>query len=346
MDPAVDELRAREQHYRALLEALPDMLFRGDRHGTYLEAWPQDRPDLIVRASDIVGRSVHDLFSPELAGKLQDLITGALATGKLGILEYDLEVRGELLTFEARVVPCGAGEILALVRNVTARKRREAEVRSLQRALQAQLVELQASRARIVEAADAERRRVERDIHDGAQQRLLAVRLSLQLAVERLRQGDAAGARSIITEADLQLEGAVDELRALAHGIYPAVLTDEGIGAALQMLARRSPVPVRLVEVPGGRLPAPAESALYFIASEALCNVVKHAKATCATVTMRQDGARLSITVDDDGVGGAHESGGSGLRGLRDRVEAFGGDLEIRSAPGGGTRLRAASPCG
>jgi len=218
-------------------------------------------------------------------------------------------------------------------------------VRDLQVALQARLVELQASRARIVEAADTERRRVERDIHDGAQQHLLATRLSLTLAAERLRRGDVEGAREVVAEADGQLEAAVDELRALAHGIYPAVLTDEGIGAALEVLARRLPVPVRLIEVPIGRLSAAVETAVYFMASEALTNVVKHANATDVAVSVQRRGARLVVAIDDDGVGGAREGQGSGLRGLRDRVEALGGELEIASAPGCGTRLRAEFTC-
>ncbi len=244
------------------------------------------------------------------------------------------------------MVPCGEDEVLAIVRNVTDRKRSEAEVRELQVALQARLVELQASRARIVEAADAERRRVERDIHDGAQQHLLATRLSLTLAAERLRRGDVEGAREVVAEADGQLEAAVDELRALAHGIYPAVLTDEGIGAALEVLARRLPVPVRLLEVPIGRLSAAVEAAVYFMASEALTNVVKHANATDVAVSVQRRGARLVVAVDDDGIGGALEGQGSGLRGLRDRVEALGGGLEIASPPGCGTRLRAEFACG
>jgi signal transduction histidine kinase len=219
-------------------------------------------------------------------------------------------------------------------------------VRDLQRALQERLVELQASRARIVEAADAERRRLERDIHDGAQQRLLATRLSLKLANERLRRGDPDGAQAVIADADRQLEAAVDELRALAHGIHPAVLTDEGIGAALDVLARRSPVPVELTATLESRLPPAVETAVYFLACEALTNVAKHADASKVVVTLRQYDDGLEVIVDDDGLGGADEGHGSGLRGLRDRVEALGGEMAVDSAAGSGTRLRARIPCG
>ncbi|MDP8900332.1 MAG: PAS domain-containing sensor histidine kinase [Actinomycetota bacterium] len=338
-DPVVVELRAREQHYRALLEALPDLMFRLDRIGTYLEVWPEDWPDL-------VGRNLRDVVPPDLAERAMGLLAEVCDGQPIGIVEYDLDIGGELQTFEARVVPCGVDEVLAIVRDVTDRKRAEAEVRGLQGALQERLVELQASRARIVEAADAERRRLERDIHDGAQQRLLATRMSLRLAAERLRRGDVAGAPEVIAEADRQLEGAVDELRSLAHGIHPAVLTEEGIGAALEMLARRSPVPVDLMGIPDRRLPAPVETALYFVVSEALSNVVKHANATTVTVTMQQPGARVLVAIDDDGVGGAQESQGSGLRGLRDRVEALSGELALESPPGAGTRVRVDIPCG
>jgi len=345
-DPVVVELRAREQHYRALLEALPDLMFRGDRTGTYLEAWPEDRPDLVVSGKALVGRNLRDVLPPDLAERLLGLVAEVCDGRPIGVVEYDLDFGGDRQTFEVRMVPCGVDEVLAIVRNVTDRERAEAEVRGLQGALQERLVELQASRARIVEAADEERRRVERNIHDGAQQRLLATRMSLKLAAERLRRGDVDGAREVVAEADGQLEGAVDELRALAHGIHPAVLTDEGIGAALEMLARRSPVPVRLVEVPDGRLPAPVETAVYFVASEALSNVIKHARAATVAVSVRRCSTRLLVAIDDDGVGGAEESAGTGLRGLRDRVEALGGELEIDSVPGRGTRLRATVPCG
>ena len=344
-DPVLAELRAREQHYRALLEALPDLMFRGDRDGTYLEAWPEDRPDLVVRGKDLLGRKLHDVLPPDLARRLLALVAEVCDSRQIGISEYDLQIAGELQTFEVRMVSYGSDEVLAIVRNVTDHKRAEAEVRGLQDALQERLVELQASRARIVEAADAERRRLERDIHDGAQQRLLATRMSLRLAAERLRRGDVAGAAEVIAEADRQLEGAVDELRALAHGIHPAVLTEEGIGAALEMLARRSPVPVDLTGVPDHRLPAPVETALYFVVSEALSNVVKHAHATTVTVTMQERGTRVLVAIDDDGVGGAQESNGSGLRGLRDRVEALGGELAMDSPPGAGTRVRVDIPC-
>lgn len=214
----------------------------------------------------------------------------------------------------------------------------------LQARLRAQLNEVRASRARIVAAGDAERRRLERDLHDGAQQRLLGVRLALKLARSRVGRDDAE-VQQLLGEADTELMTGLDELRALARGIHPAVLTDEGLPAALASLARRATIPVQIITVPNERLAAPVEAAAYFVASEALANVAKHAHASTATITMTRANGRVSLEVADDGVGGAQVSASSGLNGLRDRVEALDGQLEITSQPDAGTTLRAVFPC-
>ena len=214
----------------------------------------------------------------------------------------------------------------------------------LQAELRAQLAELRASRQRIVGAGDEERRRLERDLHDGAQQRLLSLGLALQLARSKLG-ADANGADELLTEADGELRAALDELRELARGIHPAVLTEQGLGAALRSLAERSAVPVAIVEVPELRLSQPAEAAAYFLVSEALANVVKHAGASRARVSVVHANARVVVDVEDDGVGGADPSRGSGLRGLLDRVHALDGELELESTPGSGTRVHAELPC-
>jgi signal transduction histidine kinase len=203
--------------------------------------------------------------------------------------------------------------------------------------------ELAASRARLVAAADESRRRIERDLHDGAQQRLVAAALELTVLDRRLER-DPAGARTVLARARDHLEGGLQDLRDLARGIHPAVLTDRGLGAALEALSRRAPVPVDLrVDVPA-RLDPAIEAAAYFLVSEALTNVAKYAQATTVGVDLASSGGDLMVSIVDDGAGGASPDRGSGLRGLIDRVQAIGGDLEITSPGGEGTRLRARLP--
>jgi signal transduction histidine kinase len=214
----------------------------------------------------------------------------------------------------------------------------------LQAELRVQLAELHASSRRIVAAGDEERRRLERNLHDGAQQRLLSIGLALQLVRTRLGP-DANGATELLAEADQELRAALDELRELAQGIHPAVLTERGLAAALRSLADRASVPVTIAEVPGERLPAATEAAAYFLVSEALANVAKHAHANRVRVSVAHSGGQLLVEVDDDGVGGADPSRGSGMRGLADRVHALDGHLRVDSRPGHGTRVRAAIPC-
>lgn len=211
----------------------------------------------------------------------------------------------------------------------------------LQAELSARLSEVRASRARIVEAGDAERRRLERDLHDGAQQRLLGIRLALQLARGRL--GDERAVQGLLEEADGEVASALEELRTLARGIHPPVLTDEGLGPALAALARRVPVPVELDVVPE-RLPERVEATAYFVASEALANVAKHACASRVSLGVSRSNGSVRVVVADDGIGGADAAGG-GLRGLRDRVEALDGSLSVETASGGGTRVEAVIPC-
>jgi signal transduction histidine kinase len=211
----------------------------------------------------------------------------------------------------------------------------------LQAELRAQLRELQASRARIVRTADEERRRLERDLHDGAQQRLLGLGMGLQLL------GGHIDNRGQGTLGDLQheLDHALRELRELARGIHPAVLTDQGLAAAVRTLAQRAAVPVTVTST-DERAPAHVETAAYFVVSEALANVAKYAHASRATVDLARDNGDLRVEITDDGVGGATLGAGSGLTGLADRVGALGGDLSLDSPSGAGTRLTALIPWG
>jgi signal transduction histidine kinase len=201
--------------------------------------------------------------------------------------------------------------------------------------------ELIASRARIVATADEQRRRVVRDLHDGAQQRLVHAVMTLQLA--QSESGTATELTQLVREALEHTSAAIEELRELAHGIHPALLTTRGLAAAVEALADRAPVPVR-IEIPEQRYPASVESAAYFVAAEALTNVAKYAAASAARVAVTHRSDSLVIEVEDDGVGGATLSTGSGLAGLRDRLAAFQGQLTVDSPPGEGTRIRAQIP--
>jgi len=210
----------------------------------------------------------------------------------------------------------------------------------LQVELRAQLAELRESRARIVWAGDEERRRLERDLHDGAQQRLLGLGMALQLLEPHLDKD----AGPLLEETETELQQALAELRELARGIHPAVLTDQGLAAALKTLAQRSPVPVELYAC-SGRLPAPVETAAYFVVSEALTNIVKYARAEHAWVNVTRNNGLVRIDVRDDGIGGANPTAGSGLSGLADRIGALDGQLEIESPAGAGTHVAAEIPC-
>jgi signal transduction histidine kinase len=208
--------------------------------------------------------------------------------------------------------------------------------------LQARLDELRDSRARIVQAGDAARRKLERDLHDGAQQRLVGLALDLRLAREKL-EDDPKATADMLDEATAELARATEELRELARGIHPAVLSDRGLGAAVEVLAQRTPVPVRIDASIDGRLPGTVEAAAYFVIAEALTNVVKHSGADRAEVGIRRDNGHLLVEVKDDGAGGADRTG-SGLRGLADRVAALDGSLEVEGSPRGGTVVRADIP--
>jgi signal transduction histidine kinase len=207
----------------------------------------------------------------------------------------------------------------------------------------ARVDEMRSGQARIIEAADAARRRIERDLHDGAQQRLVALSLKLGMARKRL-ESEGNGASELVAEAHEQSKLALVELRDLARGIHPAILTERGLGPALEELATRSTVPVFVEELPDERLPAAAEAAAYFVVAECLANVAKYAQASEASVHARREVGRVVVEVVDDGVGGADPATGSGLRGLADRVEALGGLLTVASVTGMGTTVRAEIP--
>jgi PAS domain S-box-containing protein len=324
---SMQALRGSERRYRALLHAIPDLMFRMDRNGTYLDVKGDPR-DLTVPPEELLGANVYDVVPREVADQLLQGVREALETGNVVTGEYRLEVGGALRDWEVRIVKDGR-EAALIVREITERKGQEEELRR--------------SRARIVEAADVERRRLERNLHDGAQQRLVSLSLTLRLAQARL-SGDPQETERLLGAASDELALALEELRELARGIHPAVLTDRGLGAALEALAARAPLPVDLV-LTDERLPEPVEAAAYYVVSEALANVTKYADASAVAVTVARRNGNALVEVADDGVGGADPMRGSGLRGLADRVEALDGRLRVESSPGGGTRIRAEIPC-
>jgi signal transduction histidine kinase len=205
--------------------------------------------------------------------------------------------------------------------------------------------DLEDSRRRIAEAADVERARLERDLHDGAQQRLVSLRIKLGLAEDKLQEDPAAGMRAV-QELGFEAELALDELRSLAHGVYPSLLTDRGLTDALKSLARQAPIPIRVITDGVTRHPVEVESAIYFTCAEAVQNTMKHATtARAASIELQQSPRELRFEVWDDGGGfSPRESSGRGLKNMRDRIEAVGGNVAIDSRPGGGTRVRGAIP--
>jgi signal transduction histidine kinase len=203
----------------------------------------------------------------------------------------------------------------------------------------------QTQRTAAVDSAEAERRRIERDLHDGTQARLTALAMDLGVARERM-DDDPEAARQLVAEAHEEVKATIKELRDLVRGIHPAILEDRGLDAALSAVVARSPIPVRLDVDLNGRLDANVESTAYFVVSEGLANVAKHAEATSASVSIARRGDRLVIEIRDNGHGGADPNRGTGLQGLHDRVTSLGGWTQVVSPPGGPTTLFVEVPCG
>ena len=325
-DKLLVEVKARAERYRAVLQAMPDLMFRISRDGTYRSFSAPDPRDLVDDV--VVGRTVQERLPKELADRVLAAGEAAVDRGTPQMIEYELDFSGETRHYEARFAASGEDEFLMIVREITERKRQQEE--------------LEASRARIVAAGDQERRKLERNLHDGAQQRLVSLSLSLRLAQNRVKS-DPDGAEQLLEASRVELGQALEELRELARGIHPAVLTDRGLDAALESLAARSTVPID-VKGPSAALPSQVEAAAYYVVSEALANVTKYAQASAVEVKVERMNGMAVVEVADDGVGGADPLRGSGLRGLADRVASLSGTLDVQSPPGAGTRVRAEIP--
>jgi PAS domain S-box-containing protein len=300
-------------------------------------------------AEEMIGRGGLPMAPDAKREESEELFTRVLAGESVNDYEtVRMRKDGTLVAVSIAAAPVRdasgrpVGNMVAYT-DITERKAQEAEVHRLNDELHVKLEELAASRARIVAAGDVERRRLERNLHDGAQQRLVALSLSLRLAKAKL-ESDPPAASAILAGAGDELARALDELRELARGLHPAVLTDRGLRAAVDVLAGRAPVPVEILEVPAERLPEPVEAGAYYLIAEALTNVAKYANASVVTVSVTAGAGRVVVEVTDDGIGGADPATGSGLRGLADRVEALGGTLTVVSPMGAGTSLRAEIP--
>jgi signal transduction histidine kinase len=321
--------------------------FDGDV-GTIVAGWKRDRwPEapvgyrLSMQDDTAVGR-VHQTGRPARVDSYDRPGPVYAALRELGLrsavgapVVVDGEPWGAVMVGSAgeKPFPAGAEQRLAEFAELVAQAMANAEARE----------ELNASRKRLVEAAQLERRRLERNLHDGAQQRLVSLAITLQLT-ERQLEGDTEAARESLIRARAELADALQELRELARGLHPAVLTDRGLEAALSALAARASLPVAVTVDLDRRPPEPVEAAAYFVVAESMTNVARYASATGATVSVRRQDAGLLVEVTDDGKGGADPAAGSGLRGLTDRVEALGGRLDVQSRPGRGTTIQAWLP--
>ncbi len=294
-------------------------------------------------------RSFASLIHPDDREEVNRVIAEAIERGEPFALEYRI-VRADggvrWVLERGQSVDGGQGRtwLDGAIFDVTERRLAEEGLRERETE-RARLDEVRASRARIVDAADAARRRLERDLHDGAQQRLVALALNLRLARSQLVV-DPAAAAELLEASQTELELATSELRELARGLHPPILTDRGLGPALRSLAERTPIAVDLSIEKEDRLPPSVETAAYFMVAEALTNVMKHAAASRARVTVTRRDGRAVVEVADDGIGGVDLRNSTGLRGLADRVAALDGRLELDSADGEGTLVRAVFPCG
>jgi PAS domain S-box-containing protein len=346
-------LRANDALLRSLVANIPGALYRCECDEHWTMEWLSDEIEQIsgYPASDFIDSAVRTFASvihPEDREQVERSVMDGVRARRPFTLEYrivrlDGAVRWVLERGQLQEAEDGRRWLDGAIFDITVRRAAERALHEREIA-EAQLAEVRASRARIVEAADRARREIERNLHDGAQQRLVAVALRLQVWLAAHRELSAA-ARHELGGVLSELRAGLAELRDLAHGLHPAALSESGLEHALADLASRAGLPVELqIELPPQRLAAPIEAAAYFTVCEALTNVAKYARATRAWVNVVGENGHLDIEVKDDGIGGAELSAGSGLQGLRDRIAAVNGTLDIDSRSETGTVVRARVP--
>jgi PAS domain S-box-containing protein len=342
----------RDRELAALVANVPGAIYRCALDADWTMAVISDEVERIsgYPAADFIAnarRSFGSVIHPDDREDVHREVRAATAADRPFALEYrvvraDGTIAWVLERGQQVVRDDGEVWLHGAIFDITERKHAEDVLRS-HAAEQARVAELQAARGRIIAAQDETRRQIERDLHDGAQQRLVTLALTLRM-IRKALETDPAATSSLVDDALETLSEATAELRELARGIHPAVLTEQGLPAAVQALAERATIPVDVDCRLAGRLPAPVEVAAYYVVSESLTNAARYAQAARATVRLEPADGRVLVEVADDGIGGADAAAGSGLRGLADRVEALGGWLTIDSLPGSGTALVAEIP--
>ncbi len=342
----------RDAELAALVANIPGAIYRCALDRNYTMAMISDEIERIsgYPASDFIlnrARSFVSVIHPDDRADVEREIADATSEDRPFALEYRI-VRADgsvAWVLERGQLVVDADDQVSLhgvVFDISERKRAE-DVLRRREAEEARIAELEAARARIIAAQDETRRQIERDLHDGAQQRLVTLALILRMVKTKLA-GNPEAAAGLLDQALDAVAEATAELRELARGIHPALLTDRGLPAAVDVLAERAPLPVTVQCALSERLPAPVEAAGYYLVAEALTNVARHAEATTATVCLARRSGCAVVSVEDDGIGGASSDAGSGLRGLLDRIDALGGSFRVRSEPGKGTRIEAEIP--
>ncbi len=336
---------------RSLMATVPGAVYRSAWHAGHRLELITDEIERIsgYPADNFIASSRRTLMSiihPDDKEGIERAVATATGEAPFGLEYRIVRADGEIrwVLDRGQLVSGSGGRLWmdGVIFDITERRAAEEALRRRE-IEEARTAELRASRARIVAAGDAARRRIERDLHDGAQQRLVALSLEVRVARSRL-EADQASAGPFLDRLAEELAATSAELRELARGIHPAVLTQRGLAPAIEALAGRAPVPVEIVAAPEGRLAPTLETTAYYTVAESLTNVAKYARATHATVRVAEEERDLVIEVRDDGIGGARADAGSGLTGLADRVGALDGNLTVVSPPGEGTLVRAELP--